>query len=84
MAFLKLTDVTQVHDPRLYLTEVGGWDSTRRAEERGWWIKKKKNVEGGRGVLSANQRRNQIKRTKSKKNTTLLFWGHKMLAWRLH
>jgi hypothetical protein len=25
MSFLKLTDVTQVHDPRLYLTELGGW-----------------------------------------------------------
>lgn len=46
MAFLKLTDVTQVHDPRLYLTEVGGWNATGRAEELGWWIKKK--AEGGR------------------------------------
>lgn len=38
MAFLKLTDVTQVRDPRLYLAEVGGWDSTGRAEEQGWYI----------------------------------------------
>lgn len=43
-----------------------------------------KKVGGGRGVLSANRRRNQMKGVKSKKNTTLLFWGHEMLAWRLH
>lgn len=78
MAFLKLTDITQVHDPGLYLAEVGGWNSSGRAEELGWWIKKKtKQAGGGRGILSANQRRNQIKRMKSKKNTALLFWGHR-------
>lgn len=40
MAFLKLTDITQVHDPGLYLPEAGGWSSAGGAEELGWWIKK--------------------------------------------
>lgn len=47
MAFLKLTDITRGHDPGLHLTEVGGWNSTGRAEELGWWwVRKESRGEG--------------------------------------
>ena len=83
MAFLKLVDVTRVHHPGLYLLEPGGgWDPSRRTV----LVRLNNNTKraGGRRVLSANQRRNQTKRRKSKKNITLLFWGHKRLAPRFH
>lgn len=41
-ACLKLTDITQVQDPGLYLAEVEGWSSAGGAEEQGWWIKQEK------------------------------------------